>query len=102
MTSRRMFIGSLGAAALARTPSSLKIGTMDGVFRMTRNPEAVAMAKKLGLASVQVTLGRSTAWPHSAARRSRAAGRVAEGFESARGSAHVDLYRHAALRLPEG
>jgi sugar phosphate isomerase/epimerase len=33
---------------------------MDGVFRMTGKPEAVAMAKKLGLAAVQVTLGRST------------------------------------------
>ncbi len=38
----------------------MKIGAMDTVFKMAGNPEAVALAKKLGLAAVQVTLGRST------------------------------------------
>lgn len=38
----------------------LQIGVMDGVFRIPGKPEAVGMAKKLGLASVQVTLGRAT------------------------------------------
>jgi L-ribulose-5-phosphate 3-epimerase len=33
---------------------------MDTVFRMAGKPEAVGLAKKLGLAGVQVTLGRST------------------------------------------
>jgi sugar phosphate isomerase/epimerase len=33
---------------------------MDGVFRMSGKPDSVALAKKLGLASMQVTLGRST------------------------------------------
>jgi sugar phosphate isomerase/epimerase len=33
---------------------------MDGVLRMTGKPEAMALAKKLGLAAMQVTLGRST------------------------------------------
>ena len=32
---------------------------MDGVFRMAGKPESVALAKKVGLACIQVTLGRS-------------------------------------------
>jgi sugar phosphate isomerase/epimerase len=43
----------------AKTPN-LKIGVMDTVFRMAGKPGAVGLAKKLGLAGVQVTLGRST------------------------------------------
>jgi L-ribulose-5-phosphate 3-epimerase len=52
-----------GAAAsrslFAAKAPGLKIGTMDGVLRRSGKPEAVAIAKKLGLAGVQVTLGRS-------------------------------------------
>jgi sugar phosphate isomerase/epimerase len=58
---RRSFLGSLGGAALSAAPSSkLRIGAMDGVFRLAGKPEAVAFAKRVGLGSVQVTLGRST------------------------------------------
>src|SRR5665213_2311753 len=39
--------------------TELKIGAMDTVFRMPGNPEAVAMAKKFGLAGVQVTIPKS-------------------------------------------
>src|SRR5205085_12374901 len=39
--------------------SPLRIGTVDGVFRMQGKPESVGLAKKLRLASVQVTPGRS-------------------------------------------
>ncbi len=47
--------GLLPAAGL----KDLKIGTMDGVLNLRGKPEAVALAKKIGLAGVQVTLGRS-------------------------------------------
>jgi hypothetical protein len=61
--SRRAFLrsASAGAAAVlfAAKPAGLKIGVMDTVFRMSGKPESVAIAKKLGLAAVQVTLGRS-------------------------------------------
>jgi sugar phosphate isomerase/epimerase len=63
MLSRRDFLTAAGAAGcgvLRAAPTGLKIGVMDTVFRMAGKPEAVARAKKLGLAGVQVTLGRST------------------------------------------
>jgi L-ribulose-5-phosphate 3-epimerase len=61
MISRRSFLAtSLAAPLLAQKPAGLKIGVMDTVFRMAGKPEAVALAKKLGLAGMQVTLGRST------------------------------------------
>lgn len=44
---------------LAAHRPRLQIGVMDTVFRMPGNPEAITIAKKLGLAAVQVTLGRS-------------------------------------------
>lgn len=44
----------LGAGAAV-----LKIGVMDTVLRLAGKPQAVALAKTLGLAAVQVTLGRS-------------------------------------------
>jgi sugar phosphate isomerase/epimerase len=64
MISRRTFIratlaGTSGSLFAAR-PAGLKIGVMDTVFKMAGKPESVAVAKKLGLAAVQVTLGRST------------------------------------------
>ena len=63
MTSRRAFvrtaIAGTGGLLWAAKPQGLKIGVMDTVFRMAGKPEAVGLAKKLGLAGVQVTLGRS-------------------------------------------
>lgn len=58
--SRRLFLSTVAGAVAAAPSSRLQIGAMDGVFRMQGKPEAVAMAKKLGLASVQVTLGKSS------------------------------------------
>jgi len=64
MISRRSFVTTVAAGAggvlLGSKPAGLKIGVMDTVFRMAGKPEAVGVAKKLGLAGVQVTLGRST------------------------------------------
>jgi L-ribulose-5-phosphate 3-epimerase len=64
MISRRAFIRTTTAATagvlLRAKPPNLKIGVMDTVFRMAGKPSAVGLAKKLGLAGVQVTLGRST------------------------------------------
>jgi sugar phosphate isomerase/epimerase len=51
-------IGAAGVA-LGTRPAGLKIGVMDTVFRMPGEPEAVALARQLGLAGIQVTLGRS-------------------------------------------
>jgi sugar phosphate isomerase/epimerase len=59
MLSRRLFVAAGAAACLPAARRGLKIGVMDGVFRSAGKPEAVALAKKVGLASVQVTLGRS-------------------------------------------
>ena len=67
MLSRRTFLGAsvagaglaMGSLSAAR-PKGLQIGVMDTVFRLPGKPESVALAKKLGLAAVQVTLGRST------------------------------------------
>jgi sugar phosphate isomerase/epimerase len=59
---RRTFLATTAAAAQAGAANAkLRIGTMDGVFKMQTNPEAVALAKKVGLAGVQVTLGRPKA-----------------------------------------
>src|SRR5690348_10553482 len=63
MTSRRSFvrtaIAGAGGLLWAAKPAGLKIGVMDTVFRMAGKPESVGVARKLGLAGVQVTLGRS-------------------------------------------
>jgi L-ribulose-5-phosphate 3-epimerase len=60
MLSRRGFLGAAaGGLLLGARPAGLKIGTMDTVFKMAGKPQAVAVAKKLGLAAIQVTLGRS-------------------------------------------
>lgn len=64
MISRRAWMRTAAAASagllLNAKASKLKIGVMDTVFKMAGKPESVALAKKLGLAAVQVTLGRST------------------------------------------
>lgn len=66
--SRRGFVSSSLAAALpiqasttspASTSSRLQIATMDTVLKLAGKPEAIPMAKRLGLAAVQVTLGVS-------------------------------------------
>lgn len=58
MISRRQFLAAAAAVPLAGKESfDLKIGVMDGVLRLSSKPEAVAMAKKLGLDGLQVTLG---------------------------------------------
>ncbi|HZT38511.1 MAG TPA: sugar phosphate isomerase/epimerase family protein [Bryobacteraceae bacterium] len=59
LSRRELLIAAGGCGALRAGPSGLKIGVMDTVFRMAGQPQAVARAKKLGLAGVQVTLGRS-------------------------------------------
>src|SRR5579872_4375699 len=63
MLSRRSFVEAsmaYGASALfAARPQGLKIGTMDTILGLTGKPESVAMAKRLGLEGVQVTLGKS-------------------------------------------
>lgn len=52
-------MAAAGAAPfLWAKPAALKIGVMDGVLRLTSDPRACAVAKRLGLAGVQVTLGR--------------------------------------------
>src|SRR5262249_57993741 len=63
MLSRRAFLGTAAAVSAvalrgAKAPG-LKIGVMDTVFRMAGKPESVALAKRLGLTAVQVTLGRA-------------------------------------------
>jgi sugar phosphate isomerase/epimerase len=64
MLTRRAFVGTAVAAGgsllSGAKAAGLKIGVMDTVFRMAGKPEAAGVAKKLGLAAVQVTLGRST------------------------------------------
>lgn len=61
---RRSFVSAaLGATAamplLADMSNRLQIATMDTVLQLAGKPEALAMAKRLGLAAVQVTLGVS-------------------------------------------
>src|SRR5690242_18621808 len=64
MLSRRAFLGTAAAGTagilLGTRPAGLNSGCMDTVLRLAGKPEAVATAHKLGLAAVQVTLGRST------------------------------------------
>lgn len=47
-----------GSLFAERVPG-LKIGTMDGVLKLSGNPDSVRLAKQLNLAAVQVTLGHS-------------------------------------------
>jgi len=64
MLSRRTFLASSGLQfsqkLFAQKPTGLKIGTMDGVLKLSGKPESVRLAKQLGLAAVQVTLGRTS------------------------------------------
>lgn len=64
MISRRHFLSGCAAQsagiALAQNRSSLLLGTMDGVLKLRGNPDSIRLAKELGLAAVQVTLGQTT------------------------------------------
>jgi sugar phosphate isomerase/epimerase len=61
MLSRRTFLGTAAAAGLplvAAKAAGLKIGAMDGVLKLGSRPEACALARRIGLEGVQVTLGQ--------------------------------------------
>lgn len=60
ITRREFLVGGLSVALIPKNPAKLKIGVMDGVLRLSGKPQAVEMAKKMGLEGLQVTLGRST------------------------------------------
>ncbi|MBV9679877.1 MAG: sugar phosphate isomerase/epimerase [Acidobacteriaceae bacterium] len=51
----------LGVGAFARSLSALRIGIMDGIVGHASQPESVDAAADLGLAGVQVTLGKPDA-----------------------------------------
>ncbi|MBV9938084.1 MAG: TIM barrel protein, partial [Acidobacteriaceae bacterium] len=51
----------LGVGAFARSLSGLRIGIMDGIVGHASQPESVDAAADLGLAGVQVTLGKPDA-----------------------------------------
>lgn len=63
--SRRCFLKAAVGATAATMPiwanleSKLQIGTMDTVLNLVGKPEALNVAKQLGLAAIQVTLGKS-------------------------------------------
>ena len=60
MLSRRTFLAAAATgAALSGKNAWLKIGAMETVFRLTADPDSVRMAGELGLAAIQVTLGKS-------------------------------------------
>ena len=63
LTTRRAFTagvaGLFSTSLRGATQSRLQIGTMDTVLNLSGNPDAVGAAKQLGLAALQVTLGRS-------------------------------------------
>jgi sugar phosphate isomerase/epimerase len=60
MLSRRLFLGTAGAGWLAAAAKlrGLKIGVTDWNLGQTGKVEAVALARKLGFAGVEVSLGR--------------------------------------------
>lgn len=61
MFTRRGFLAaSLASPLLAAKPAGLRIGVMDGVLRLSGKPEAVGVAKSMGVEGLQVTLGRNT------------------------------------------
>ena len=52
-------VSQTAAILVAQNRSSLQLGTMDGVLKLRGQPESIRLAKQLGLAAVQVTLGQS-------------------------------------------
>jgi len=64
ITRRSMLWTSAGAALASAIPAAaarpgFRIGSMDGVLKMVGNPEAFALAAKLGLEGVEVNLRRN-------------------------------------------
>jgi L-ribulose-5-phosphate 3-epimerase len=60
MFSRREFLAAgLATPLFGAKPAGLKIGVMDGVLKLSGKPEAVALAKSMGCAGLQVTLGKA-------------------------------------------
>jgi L-ribulose-5-phosphate 3-epimerase len=57
---RREFLQA-GTIALAAQPNKVRIGGMDGILGLAGKPEALVMAAGLGLAGVQLTVGRPDA-----------------------------------------
>jgi L-ribulose-5-phosphate 3-epimerase len=58
-----MFLGAgvaASAASVLAQKSGIQVGVMDGVLGLAGKPEALAKAKELGLAGVQVTIGRAS------------------------------------------
>lgn len=53
-------VSQTAAILVAQNRSSLQLGTMDGVLKLRGQPESIRLAKQLGLAAVQVTLGQAT------------------------------------------
>ncbi|MEO8661596.1 MAG: sugar phosphate isomerase/epimerase, partial [Bryobacteraceae bacterium] len=66
MITRRSFLAAAAAAVPLRAAGgfSLKIGVMDGVLRLSSKPEAIALAKKVGVDGLQVTLGGEPGGDH--------------------------------------
>jgi L-ribulose-5-phosphate 3-epimerase len=58
---RTLTMAGLGARLYARSLNGLRIGIMDGIVGYPSQPEAVGAAADLGLAGVQVTLGKPDA-----------------------------------------
>lgn len=60
---RRVFAaaiaGGFASTVVGATRGRLRIGTMDTVLRLSGNPDAIPLTKQLGLAALQVTLGKS-------------------------------------------
>jgi L-ribulose-5-phosphate 3-epimerase len=61
---RALLAAGAGAILLAKKPAGLKIGVMDTVLKLRSKPEAIALANKLGLEGMQVTLGRPESSDH--------------------------------------
>jgi len=59
LSRRELLAGGMVAAMPARRPRGLRIGAMDGALRQRGKPGAVALARKLGLAGLQVTIGQT-------------------------------------------
>lgn len=101
---RRFLIAALGAGAIpvrASLKANLQIGTMDTVLKLPGKPEAVTAAKKLGLAAIQVTLGKSADGQHASPSKCPATAGIRQHFAAAQYPDRLHLYRHAPRELLE-
>ena len=57
MTRRDLLAAALSAPLLRAAPAPLKVGITDWNLRLTANPEAIPLARKLGFDGVQVSCG---------------------------------------------